>query len=114
MKPKLILILSAAVLLSGCATMSPENTTPDVIQQNLSQADQTEFNAKLNTIRDGEPAVWHNSEGNTSFDLTTSNTRVNEHGLPCRDYTLIIDRDYHRKITTSAVACRDDGLWKNM
>lgn len=113
MKTRLILILSAAVLLSGCATMSPENTTPDVIQQNLSQTDQTELNTRLNTIKDGQPSYWKNSEGNTSFDLTTSNTHVNGQGLPCRNYTLVIDRDYHRTITTSAIVCREDGQWKN-
>ena len=114
MKLKILLILSAAVLLSGCATVSTETTTTNMIQQNLSQADQTEFNSMMNTARDGVAVDWRNSEGNTAFDLTTSNTHVNGQGLACRNYTLVIDRDYHRKMTTSAAACRDNGQWKNM
>jgi surface antigen len=113
MKTRLLLILSATLLLSGCATVSTQNTSTDVIQQNLSQADQAEFNNRMNTAKDGVPVDWRNSEGNTSYDLTTSNTRVNGQGLACRNYTLMIDRDYHRKITTSAVACRENGQWKD-
>ncbi len=113
MKSKLLLILSATVLLSGCATVSPQNTSTDMIQQNLSQTDQAEFNNMMNTAKDGVPVDWRNSEGNTSYDLVTSNTEVNGQGLACRNYTLIIDRDFHRKKTVTAVACRDNGQWKD-
>ncbi len=115
MKIKLLLALSTAVLLSGCATVSTTggDSTTSIIQQNLSQADQTEFDGMMNTAKDGVPVNWRNSEGNTSFDLTTSDTHVNGQGLACRNYTLMIDRDYHRKITVSALACRDNGQWKD-
>lgn len=113
MKVKLLLVLSAAVLLSGCATVSSQGGETDVIQQNLSKTDQTEYNSMMNTAKDGVPINWRNSEGNASYNLTTSNTHINSQGLPCRNYTLLINRDYHLKITTSGVACRNDGQWGN-
>jgi surface antigen len=113
MKTKLLWVLPMAGLLTACATTSVPGTADDSVQQNLSAADRVQLKKFMNTTHDGEPAVWHNSEGNTAFELTTADTHVNAQGLPCRNYTLVIDRDYHSKITVTGLSCRDDGEWKD-
>ena len=113
MKAKLLLVLPLAGLLSACATTTVQSTSEAIVQKNLSAQDQAHLNTMMSTANDGEHSVWHNSEGNIAFDLITSNTHVNAQGLPCRNYTLVIDRDYHRKITVTALGCRDNGEWKD-
>jgi hypothetical protein len=105
--------LSLAGLLSGCATTSVQSTSANIVQENLSKQDQAQLNAMMNTANDGESSAWHNTAGNTAFELTTHDTHVNAQGLPCRNYVLVIDRDYHRKITVNALSCRDNGEWKD-
>lgn len=97
--------------LSGCATMSPRNTSPDNLTSLLSAEDKQEFNMKMNTAQDGVTTVWRNKADTIGFKLTTRDTHVNAQGLPCRSYTLVINPDYHRKKTMSTVACRDNGDW---
>jgi hypothetical protein len=99
------------LLLSGCATMSPKSTTPDGLAKFLSSDDKQAFNLKMNTTKDGVPTVWRSKAGDTGFELTATHTHVNEQGLPCRNYVLIVNPDYQRKHVTTAIACRENGDW---
>jgi surface antigen len=113
MKAKLFLLGCFGLVISGCATMSAKTTSPDIVQQALSSADQKALNLRLDTGKENEPQIWQNDEGNIHYQLTIAHTYINDQGMPCRNYTLLVDRDYHRKQVTTAVACRDNGKWKN-
>lgn len=100
--------ISSTIMLSGCSTLV---TPAQTLQQGLPSADQQQLNTVLNTAKDNQPQVWHTDNGDTLYQLTTTNTRVNDQGQPCRDYALLVDRKYHRKQTTTATVCRDNGQW---
>jgi surface antigen len=98
--------------LEGCATLPSQNTSSDDFDKVLSQADQKEFDKRMNVSQDGEKVNWRSDDENSSFQLTADNTRVNEKGQACRDYTLLVHQDYHREKTIHATACRDNGSWE--
>ena len=95
--------------LAGCATAQ---LNPGDVQQNLSSDMQKQWNHVLNTANDNQPQVWQAPDDKTRYELTTSNTKVNSAGEPCRNFTLVIDREYHRKQSTQGVACRQGDGWQ--
>jgi hypothetical protein len=104
----LMIITGMFLLLTGCATLAPKAVAPTLVSQGLSSDDAKQLNLMIDTVKDNQQATWHSDDGKILFQLTTSNTTVNDQGRPCRNYTLLVAPDYSRKQQSTGVACRDD------
>jgi hypothetical protein len=109
----LMFLVGCTSLLSGCATLSPKAVSPNAIQQDIKGADTVQLNKMFDTAQDNQQLVWHNADGNTLYQMVTTNTSINDQGQPCHNYTLIVAPSYQRKQTSTGTACRDDnGQWQ--
>ena len=108
-----LFLLGLPLLLSSCATLSPETTAPDLLHQQMGATSAQKLDTLLNTAKDSTTTNWQNSAGDTQYQLMLNDTYVNAQGQPCRHYQLQIHRDYYRTQVTEAIACRDDeGKWR--
>lgn len=109
-----VIPLFILLVLSGCSTLSPKSIAPQNLQENLPASEIAHLNDALNTAIDNQLITWQSEDGDTTYQITTYRTHVNSYGEPCRYYSLLIDREYHRKIETKGMVCRGStGNWQD-
>ena len=108
------LLLFLLILLSGCAALPAQQQESAGLSQQLSALDQKDFNQKMNTILDDQSISWQNDDNTARYQLSVQQTHVNDSGAVCRNYSLVIDKNYARKQIINSLACRNEnGSWIN-